>query len=557
MRSAQQQAIDRLAGTSASAFLCAVLCVYPLYIDKFSNLGVVKFTGCFALFLLFLLWLGACTAIGARPPRQRNANAAKDITLWAALAFAGSTLLSTFTSLSPLASTWGLGGYYGGLMLVLFTTAGYWAVRSYLDVENLDFIFWVMGITSAVVAVLYALNIFNIDLIGTYADTAVVERAQFFSTLGQKDFNGCYFAVALPIVFYQFLNAKDTKTAVWTGIPAAFGALALAIVDSEALALGIGTAVMVLVCHKDFTTRHLRRAALIAAAFFGWAAWMHHMRASVYTQGGTALLAKLGTWQVALPCMAACLLLWLVLYLLARRGTAAQTLLYLPGRVITGVILAVGAGAFVLANLLPELPLPESLHNLLVFNDDWGTYRGVAWRAAFGTWADGSLLRKVLGVGPGMMHTAVAAWAGENLTARMATFYAAHNEYLEQLLTTGILGLAAWLVFVAAHLRRGQQNWHKPGVAPVMLALCSYLAQAVVSIRVSMVFPLVMLLFGALAALAAPEPAQPEPIRRGKKQPKVELPPKNIWYYAKMVLAAVLCMAAASAVAALLFGFLM
>ena len=557
MRSAQQQAIDRLAGTSASAFLCAVLCVYPLYIDKFSNLGVVKFTGCFALFLLFLLWLGACTAIGARPPRQRNANAAKDITLWAALAFAGSTLLSTFTSLSPLASTWGLGGYYGGLMLVLFTTAGYWAVRSYLDVENLDFIFWVMGITSAVVAVLYALNIFNIDLIGTYADTAVVERAQFFSTLGQKDFNGCYFAVALPIVFYQFLNAKDTKTAVWTGIPAAFGALALAIVDSEALALGIGTAVMVLVCHKDFTTRHLRRAALIAAAFFGWAAWMHHMRASVYTQGGTALLAKLGTWQVALPCMAACLLLWLVLYLLARRGTAAQTLLYLPGRVITGVILAVGAGAFVLANLLPELPLPESLHNLLVFNDDWGTYRGVAWRAAFGTWADGSLLRKVLGVGPGMMHTAVAAWAGENLTARMATFYAAHNEYLEQLLTTGILGLAAWLVFVAAHLRRGQQNWHKPGVAPVMLALCSYLAQAVVSIRVSMVFPLVMLLFGALAALAAPEQAQPEPIRRGKKQPKVELPPKNIWYYAKMVLAAVLCMAAASAVAALLFGFLM
>ena len=40
MRSDQQQAINRLAGTSATAFLCAVLCVYPLYIDKFSNLGV-------------------------------------------------------------------------------------------------------------------------------------------------------------------------------------------------------------------------------------------------------------------------------------------------------------------------------------------------------------------------------------------------------------------------------------------------------------------------------------------------------------------------------------
>lgn len=272
MRSDQQQAINRLAGTSATAFLCAVLCVYPLYIDKFSNLGVTKFTGCFTLFLLFLLWLVACTAIGARAPRPRNANAGRDVTLWGVLAFAGTSLISTFTSLSPTASTWGLGGYYGGLMLVLFTAAGYWAVRSYLDLENLDFVFWVLGITTSIVAVLYVLNIFNIDLIGAYADTAVVERAQFFSTLGQKDFNGCFFSVALPIVFYQFLNAKDTRTAVWTGIPAAFGALALAVVDSEALALGIGAAVMVLVCHKNFTTRHLRRAALISAAFFGWAA---------------------------------------------------------------------------------------------------------------------------------------------------------------------------------------------------------------------------------------------------------------------------------------------
>ena len=149
------------------------------------------------------------------------------------------------------------------------------------------------------------------------------------------------------------------------------------------------------------------------------------------------------------------MVLMLVLFVLARKGIAAQAPLYLPGRVITIAVLAVGALAFVLANAMPNLPLPESLHNLLVFNDDWGTYRGVAWRAAFGTWADGSLLRKIVGIGPGMMHTAVAAWAGDAMTARMATFYAAHNEYLEQLLTTGILGLAAWLLLVAAHLRRG------------------------------------------------------------------------------------------------------
>ena len=41
----QAQQLRRMAERSAVAFLLAVLCVYPLYIDKFSNLGIVKFTG--------------------------------------------------------------------------------------------------------------------------------------------------------------------------------------------------------------------------------------------------------------------------------------------------------------------------------------------------------------------------------------------------------------------------------------------------------------------------------------------------------------------------------
>ena len=62
---------------------------------------------------------------------------------------------------------------------------------------------------------------------------------------------------------------------------------------------------------------------------------------------------------------------------------------------------------------------------------------------------------------------------------------------------------------------------------------------------------------GVLAAVPElPQPAAPAP--RGKKQQKLEpLPPKNAWYFAKTVLAAVLCMAAASGIAPLLFGFLM
>lgn len=558
----QQTPLDRLTAGVATAFAAAVLCVFPLYIDRFSNLGLVKFTGGFTLFLLFCLALGACAAIGARAPAGRWGCRRRDPTLWGLAAFVLATLLSTVLSLGPVSSTWGLGGYYGGLMLVLYTAAGYWALRSYAAPRDLDLLLLGVGGASSVVTVLYVLNIFNIDLIGAYADTAVYERAQFFSTLGQKDFNASYMAVVLPLVFYAFLSAKGPVRTALYALPALVGGLALAVVDSEGLTLGLAAAVLVLVCHKDFDTRKLRRLALIAAAFFGWAAWMHWMRATVYTQGGTSLLSKFGRPELALPGLALCLAVWALLARRARRGRlgTGPVRLWQLGRAVTAVGLAALAALVLLANFWPGFPSLGGLHDYLVFSDAWGTGRGTAWRIAWGAWADGDWQRKLFGVGPGMMHTAVAAWAGSELTPVMKTFYAAHNEYLEQLLTTGLVGLAAWAAFVAAHLRRGFAKWGRPGVAPVLLALCSYLVQAVVSIRVSIVFPLVMLLFALLAVLSAPAPAAappPKPRARRRKDPAPSAqPPRRAAYAAKVALGAVAAMAVSGAVAPLIFAFL-
>lgn len=504
----QQQDLARLLASAATAMLVAVLCVFPLYIDKFSNLGLTKFSGGFTLILVFVAVLGACLLIGGKVPAGRFAKKDPGV-LWLG-AFVLTGLVSTVASLSPVSSLWGLGGYYGGFSLVVITALAYLCIRAFGRAADVDFLFFGVGVTSSIVTVLYVLNIFNIDLIGAYRDTAVVERAQFFSTLGQKDFNAGFFAIVLPIVFYAWLTAKGRARNIAYGIPMVFGGLALAVVDAEALTLGVVVAAMVLVCHKNFDTRMVRRGALIGLSFFAWAAWMHHMRATVYTQGGRSLLSHFGDWQLAVPGMIFCATVWALLYWRARRGKPERSLCTV-GRVMTAVCVAAVVLLFLLANLWPGFPSLGKLDDYLVFNDDWGTYRGTGWRAAWGTWSSAPWWRLLLGYGPGSMHRAMVAWAGDALTDRMNTFYAAHNEYLEQLLTTGLLGLVAWVGFVAVHLRRGFRAWARPGVAPVLLALCSYLAQAVVSIRVSMLFPLVMVLFALLWVLGADAPKEPDP----------------------------------------------
>ena len=552
----QSQQLRKLAARSATAFLLAALCVFPLYIDKFSNLGVVKFTGICTLSWAFALWLGALACVGARPDPGRLPWKT-DPALWALGAVTASGVVSTVLSRSPVASFWGLGGYYGGCMMVLFTAAGYLAVRAFAPQKILNGLTFCVGGTTALVTVLYVLNIFNIDLIGTYADTAVVERAQFFSTLGQKNFCSGFMAFALPLVFYAFLVARGPRHTVFYGIPAFFGGLALAVVDAEGLMLGVGVAALVLICQKNFTTRTLRRLAVIGAFFFFHAGWMQYMRTHVYTQGGKPMLAALG--HVAQRGFVVCLVVWAALYF-GLRGRELP--LYRPGRVLAGGIVAGAAVLTLLANCVPGFPSLGRLDDVLIFNDNWGTYRGTAWRITAESWLAQPVWRKLLGVGPGMMHTAVADWAGAGITDRMKTFYAAHNEYLELLLTTGAAGLAAWLWFVIAHLRRAAQNWLRPGVAPVTLALVSYLAHAVISIRVSMIFPEIMLLFALLQVFCLPEKgdaaAEKTPVKYGKKAKPDVLAnhPGLARQWLPPILAAVVMMAVCGAVSRVIFGFL-
>ena len=551
----QTQQLRRLAERSAAVLLVAALCVFPLYIDKFSNLGVVKFTGICTLCWAFALWLGALAAVGARPLPGRLPWRS-DHALWALGAVVVSGVVSTALSLSPQASFWGLGGYYGGCMMVLFTAAVYLAARAFAPQKILNGLAFCLGITTALVTVLYVLNIFNIDLIGTYTDTAVVERAQFFSTLGQKNFCSGFMAFALPLVFYAFLAARGVRHTVFYGIPAFFGGLALAVVDAEGLALGIGAAVLVLLCQKDFTTRTLRRVAVIGAFFFFNAGWMQYMRTHVYTQGGKPMLAALG--HVGWTGFFVCLAVWAVLYF-GLRGREIP--LYKAGRAVAGVMLLGAVVLALLANFWPGFPSLGRLDDVLIFNDDWGTYRGIAWRITTETWLAQPLWRKLFGVGPGMMHTAVAAWAGADITARMKTFYAAHNEYLELLLTTGVAGLAAWLWFVAVHLRKAAKNWLRPGVAPVTLALVSYLAHAVISIRVSMIFPEIMLLFALLQVFCLPpEEAQPEPApkKRDKKTKQLQAEPQPglVRLWGPVIVSAVVMMAVCGGASRVIFGFL-
>ena len=122
-------------------------------------------------------------------------------------------------------------------------------------------------------------------------------------------------------------------------------------VDADGLALGIGAAVLVLLCQKIFTTRTLRRLMVIGMFFFADAGWMQYMRTHVYTQGGKPILAAFGHYaQVG---FAVCAAVWAVLFFALR---SREIPLWKAGRVLTAIAVTLGVVLVVLANYMPGFP---------------------------------------------------------------------------------------------------------------------------------------------------------------------------------------------------------
>ena len=93
-----------------------------------------------------------------------------------------------------------------------------------------------------------------------------------------------------------------------------------------------------------------------------------------------------------------------------------------------------------------------ALGGYLLFNDDWGTHRGYIWRNAMECFEQFPIMKKVFGFGPDTFGIVLLDKTQGNIYGQI--FDNAHNEYLHYLITVGITGLIAYLVFIISFIVR-------------------------------------------------------------------------------------------------------
>lgn len=155
-----------------------------------------------------------------------------------------------------------------------------------------------------------------------------------------------------------------------------------------------------------------------------------------------------------------------------------------------GVLLA--AGVFIMANTghLPEALAPYE--GILVFNEDWGTYRGYAWTRLFEFFGKFPFHKKLFGSGPETYSIFMAKnYYYEMQEVLGQIFDSPHSEPLQYLFTMGILGFVTYYGTVSAACVRGMKQG---GTARVFaFAVVAATAASLVNISVPITTPLVFL----------------------------------------------------------------
>ena len=177
------------------------------------------------------------------------------------------------------------------------------------------------------------------------------------------------------------------------------------------------------------------------------------------------------------------------------------------GRWIWLVILAVMflTGVYILydANIVGNLEKYGSLKNYIIFDDDWGTHRGYIWRIAIEIYGKFPFMHKLFGYGPDTFGIITVHGYYDDMISRYnEKFDSAHNEYLQYLVTIGMVGVTAYVGFICTSLvyiiRKAKDC---PIVMAVPIAVVCYCAQAFVNISVPIVAPIMFTLI--MVGLAA------------------------------------------------------
>lgn len=396
----------------------------------------------------------------------------------------------------------GTGGWYIGLLTQLIYVCIYFGISRFLKWNNI--FAYLMILASGIVFLLGLLNRFS-----CYPLTMNGANSGFISTLGNINWYCGFWSVFFPLGAGLFLTVREESKwkkvvlGVYVMIAAATGATQGS--DSSMLVFGSVLFVLFMIWShtQESRLRFYELVMLICGSFiitgivrniFPEAMNYQSISANLLTKGS---LAYLGFTIFAL--------LFVFIKWVPGEKTDWLPILKIIQKLVLGVFvvcLAIYVILLVINTRHPGSIGKLSDQALFIFNDTWGSSRGITWKAGMTVFFEQPFLHKLIGLGPDSFAYGVYlpdSSATEMVIERFgsARLTNAHNEWITVLVNTGIFGLIANLgFFLSAAFSYLKRKEAQPVVFACGLAIVSYITHNIFSFQQALNGPYIYLVAG-------------------------------------------------------------
>ena len=499
----------------AGIFTVLIISVFPLvFHDYYYDILVAKYVFYYgSVILMIVAMLAGAVFFWYKDRHELGGNAVKEMRSkaklnalkksdWAMIIFLIAVTVSTLQSEYRFESFWGNEGRYMGMFLILLYGISFFVISRCLRYRQwyLD-VFLAAGI---VVCMIGILHFFKIDPIGFKRGLRGDDYVIFTSTIGNINTYTSYVAMVSGMGTVMFSVEKKTYRRLWYLIAAVISlfALIVGISDNAYLALLVlfGLLPLYLFRNIDGVKRYVLLLAVLFTEFqvIGTLSYKfpNHV---IKFQGLMNVIASfsgltyliIGLWGCAV-----------CLYLIAHKLPKNHPLhsgSNIGRWVWLSVILLVCMGVIYMlydVNIAGNIEKYGALNQYLLLNDDWGTHRGYIWRIGMGFYQKQPIHHKLFGYGPDTFGIITVKNYFEDMVRRYGEkFDSAHNEYLQYLVTIGIVGLTAYLALLLTSITEMLRTLKKrPELIAIVFAVICYGAQAAVNISVPIVAPIMLTL---------------------------------------------------------------
>lgn len=415
---------------------------------------------------------------------------------WALLAFLIIAALSTAFSNYVFESFWGNEGRYSGLFLLTLYGAAYFLITRLGRFKN-----WYLDafLAASMLICLFGItDYFRMDILSLKVRLIDEQKDMFTSTIGNINTYTAFVGMGMAVAAVLFTTEKRRikQLCYFICLIISFFAIIMGISDNAYLSIGALFAFLPLYLFGNKIG--IKRYIMIIASFFSviqgidWINTFMKDRVLGINSAFDIIVSYSGLLWIAAGLWLVVILLYLYDEVKKKSGAAGLKWAKKAWLVILGLGVAGVVSALIDVNVFGNAQRYGSLSSYLLFNDEWGTHRGYIWRNAMECFHQFPFLKKIIGFGPDTFGIVLMDKTQGNIYNEI--FDNAHNEYLHYLITIGIGGLIAYLVFIGSFLvrviRRAAQNRF---VMAAFFAVVCYLTQAFVNLNLPIVTPVMWL----------------------------------------------------------------